>query len=274
MTVPPHIYLTHRPAPPLAHFVQHLWYWDGQPPSHSRDRILPNGCASLIINLAEDEVRDYVGPAQMQVERHPGAVLVGAYSRHSVIDAGEQRVVMGVVFKPGGMRPFFEPAADDFHNAHASLRDLWGESGATLRARILDTPSPQLRLRLLEQELMQKALRPLQRRAEVDFVIAQLSSRPQRSIAELSRESGLSARRISRLFALETGLTPKLFARIKRFESALRLMNRQDVHWSELADHCGYFDQSHLIHECRELSGFTPAELQSRRLGDTRHIPL
>src|SRR6187551_815281 len=99
----PNIHLTYRPAAPLGHFVDQLWYWDGPQPSHSRDRILPSGCASLIINLAEDEIRDYVGPLQTKLERHPGAVLVGAYSRYSVIDTQEQRAVIGVVFQPGGM---------------------------------------------------------------------------------------------------------------------------------------------------------------------------
>ena len=270
----PFIHLTCRPAPPLAQFVEQLWYWDGPQAAHARDRILPSGCASLIINLAEDEVRDYVGPLQTKVERHPGAVLVGAYSKYTVIDTQEQRAVVGVVFRPGGMRPFFEHASDEFHNAHAGLRDVWGDHGATLRDRVLEVASPRARLEIVERELMRRAVRPMQRRAEVDFVISQLSAAPTQSIAELSRRSGLSARRISRLFALETGLTPKLFARIKRFEHALRAVNRDDVHWTQLAQRCGYFDQSHLIHDFRELSGFTPSELQARRLGQTRHIPL
>jgi AraC-like DNA-binding protein len=44
--------------------------------------------------------------------------------------------------------------------------------------------------------------------------------------------------------------------------------------WSELALDCGYFDQSHLIRECRSLSGFTPTELAARRIGDSDHVAL
>ena len=40
----------------------------------------------------------------------------------------------------------------------------------------------------------------------------------------LSEHVGLSARRFTRLFTLEVGLTPKLYARIQRFERVLRLM--------------------------------------------------
>jgi AraC-like DNA-binding protein len=44
--------------------------------------------------------------------------------------------------------------------------------------------------------------------------------------------------------------------------------------WTEVAQSCGYFDQSHLIRECRSLSGFTPTELAARRIGDSDHVAL
>ncbi len=273
MSPQPHIHLSLRPAPPLARYIEQVWYWEGPMASHTRDRILPSGCASLIINLAEDEVRDYVGKDHSQIARHPGAVLVGAYSKFTVIDSSEQRAVIGVDFKPGGMAPFFDSAADELHNTHVGLRDVWGERGHCLREQVLHEQTPANRLQRVLRELARRA-RPLEQRAEVDFLIAQLTMSPHQSVADLSERAGLSARRISRLFALQTGLTPKLFARIKRFEQVLRCMHTQERHWSEIAQHCGYFDQSHLIHECRELSGCTPEELQSRRLGLTRHIPL
>jgi AraC-like DNA-binding protein len=270
----PDIFCIHRPAPPLDRFVEQLWYWEGVPASQSKDRIMPNGSASLIINLAEDEIRDYTGTNDEQLQRYPGAVLVGAYSRYSVIDTREQRAVLGVNFKPGGMTPFFAPAADELHNAHASLNDLWGSRGATLRERVLQLPTPQARLQLVEGELLRHALRPLERRAEVDFLITQLSQRQDQSIADLSRRAGLSARRITRLFALETGLTPKLYARIKRFERALQILAVADVPWIDLVQDCGYFDQSHWIRDCREISGLTPSELRARRAGNSNHFAL
>ena len=49
--------------PPLDRFVEQLWYWEGAPPAHAKDRLLPTGSASLIINLAEDEIRNYSGAA-------------------------------------------------------------------------------------------------------------------------------------------------------------------------------------------------------------------
>jgi AraC-like DNA-binding protein len=44
--------------------------------------------------------------------------------------------------------------------------------------------------------------------------------------------------------------------------------------WTGLAQDCGYFDQSHLIRECRSMSGFTPTELAARRMVDSHHVAL
>lgn len=271
----PVLFAVHRPAPPLDRFIARLWYWVGEAPARARDRILPSGESSLIINLHEDEIRNYGGADDEVVERLPGAVLVGAHSRYSVIDAQEQRAVMGVTFHPGGAWPFFDPAADELSNAHLSLRDLWGAAGASLRERLLAAPTPQAKLQLLAASLLERAIRPMERRAEVAFALRRLTLAPHaHTIASLGAETGLSARRFTRLFSLEVGLTPKLYARIKRFEGVVRRLNGAERDWSSLAQHCGYFDQSHLIRDCKALSGFTPTELGSRHIIGGHHVAL
>jgi len=269
----PRIFCTYCPPAPLERFIEQLWYWEGPAPAHARDRLLPTGTATLIINLAEDEVRDYHGADDALVNRLPGAVLVGAHSRYSVIDTREQRAVAGVAFRPGGMWPFFDPAAEELHNQHVAMSDLWGSPGATLRERILAQPTPMGRLQALATELRQRAIRPLERRAEIEYALQRLAHVPDHPIASLCEHVGLSPRRFTRLFSLEVGLTPKLYARIRRFDGVLRLMHGASD-WSEIAQHCGYFDQSHLIRDCKSLSGFTPSELALRRTGDTYHVAL
>jgi AraC-like DNA-binding protein len=269
------LYVSYQPGPPLDRFVEQLWYWDGIAGPHAKDRLLPSGAASLIINLEEDEVRDYRGEHDDIMERFPGAVLVGAFSRYSVIDTREQRRVLGISFRPGGTWPFFDPAAEEAHNSHIAIQDLWGSAGGSLRERVLAAPTPYAKLRLLETELRRRAVRPLQRRAELDFALRCLTHEPQEhTIATLSERVGLSTRRFARLFTLEVGMTPKLYARIKRFEHVMRRMHVPGLDWGELAQSCGYFDQSHLIRDCRLLSGFTPRELAARHTGQHNHIPL
>jgi AraC-like DNA-binding protein len=271
----PALFHRHRPGPPLDAFVEHLWYWEGAEPDHAKERLLPECAGSIVINLAEDEIRNYTGDEDAQVERFPGAVVMGSHSRYSVIDAREQRAVIGVTFRPGGMWPFFDPAGDELHNAHVALGDVWGAAGSTLRERILSAPTPHARVQRLAAELLARAVRPLERRRDLAFALRRLTLAPHdQAIGALSAEMGLSAGRFARLFSLHVGMTPKRYARLKRFELVLRHLGGKPVEWSELAQLCGYYDQPHLIRDCKAISGFTPLELVSRYTPGSHHLPL
>jgi AraC-like DNA-binding protein len=67
-------------------------------------------------------------------------------------------------------------------------------------------------------------------------------------------------RHLARRFARTLGLGPKAFARIVRFQGALRRA-RAGKTWAVVAARAGYSDQAHLAKECLALSGCTPAEL-------------
>jgi methylphosphotriester-DNA--protein-cysteine methyltransferase len=58
------------------------------------------------------------------------------------------------------------------------------------------------------------------------------------------------------------GVSPKLYARIARFEAALesKALSTSDS-WTDVAHHLGYFDQMHLIHDFKEFSGDIPTNL-------------
>jgi AraC-like DNA-binding protein len=81
------------------------------------------------------------------------------------------------------------------------------------------------------------------------------------TVRDVSDRIGLSHRRFIEVFKTGVGLTPKLFHRVQRFQRTLALVRRVTApDWSRLAQDCGFFDQSHLIRDFVEFSGFSPAE--------------
>jgi AraC-like DNA-binding protein len=80
------------------------------------------------------------------------------------------------------------------------------------------------------------------------------------SVIDLARESGLSRRRFSQLFAEQVGTTPKLFCRLQRFlEIVKRTKQGGEIDWADAALAGGYFDQAHMAHEFQEFSGLSPS---------------
>jgi methylphosphotriester-DNA--protein-cysteine methyltransferase len=62
------------------------------------------------------------------------------------------------------------------------------------------------------------------------------------------------------MFKQRVGVSPKLFARIIRFEAALKTKAAlPHLSWTMVAHEFGYHDQMHMIHDFQHLSGETPA---------------
>lgn len=211
----------------------------------------------LLINLHEDELRSYHGADHRELRRTRGAVLGGPGWRHLAIDAGVQRAIVGVSFKPGGAYPFFAAPADQLRAQDVELDLLWGRDGAVLRERLLAQPGPAARLHLLAQILQARVIRPMTPDLAMHHAITALERGD--AVAAIGERLGLTPRRFIDRFSAQVGLTPKRFARVRRFQRVVRALARGDAPpFAELALACGYYDQSHFIHDFTEFAGLPP----------------
>jgi transcriptional regulator GlxA family with amidase domain len=77
-------------------------------------------------------------------------------------------------------------------------------------------------------------------------------------------------RQFEREFHREIGASPKVFARIARFQSALDAkVSAPKRTWLDIAHSFGYYDQMHMIHDFETLGRDSPTRLVAQ-LGDSR----
>src|SRR5262252_30955 len=267
-------YRHRRPRPPLDSFVEQIWLYRNDPRPHTLERILPTGAAQLIVNLKEDETRLYDPECPRRYITTAGSVLSGVQTRYQIIDTSEQEYVAGVVFRPGGTVPFFEPPAHETIDADVPLDALWGRRRtAILRERLLEGGTLDRKLDVLESEL-REACAPRVAHPAVSFALTAFDRVPATTtIAAVSDAIGLSAKRFIERFKIDVGLTPKRYCRVRRFQRAVTLANRGcDVDWAGVALDCGYFDQAHFIHEFRSFAGLTPTAYQAARTAFQNHV--
>lgn len=266
----------HLPAWPLSDFVALLWLYEGYQQPHKKERLLPDGSMELVINLKEDRIRLYDPHDTDRFQTLRGPLLVGAHSEYFVIDTAEQHTVAGVHFKPGGAFPFLGLPARQFHNVRMPLNDLWGRLADELRSRVLEAATPQARFSVMEQVLLARAAGRFDRHPAVAFALREFRSVPHtRTIAEVTAQIGLSAKRFIEVFSGEVGLTPKLFCRVRRFQRVLRRIGKgRAVEWAAVAADGGYFDQAHFIRDFRAFSGINPSTYVAQRTEHLNHVPL
>ena len=83
------------------------------------------------------------------------------------------------------------------------------------------------------------------------------------NIENVANRYGITSRYLQKLFLQYTGLTPKLYSKINRFQNSLRLVIKKDISLTSIAYDCGYFDQSHFIRDFKSFTGLTPSDYSS-----------
>jgi len=244
-----------RPCPALAPYVQCHWCMTASAAPSFLNRICPDGCADIIIDLAASL------PAGGRLDGRR-TFAVGTMRRASRIPLAGRIHLQGVRFRPGAAECFFRVPMHELTDRMIPLLDLWG-GAAGLESGVEEAPTALDRITRVEELLLVRLGRapdpaPAVRHA-IGFIARTTGQRP---VRDLERVVGLGGRHLERRFRDAVGISPKLFSRVVRFRRALAFLRQPGrFSWSRLAVDAGYYDQAHLIREVKTLAGITPAGL-------------
>jgi AraC-like DNA-binding protein len=288
----PMMHRLYVPPAPLASFIRCFWYWEGTPhhPSaptegapgaptpqpHARERLLPNGEASIVFNLRDEEMRLYDADDPSRFVSCGLAGLTGARTHCFAIDTAAEEWVVGIQFRPGGTFPFFREPAGEVANRSMPLEDLWRDAAGEIREQLLAACSADAMFAVLERALMAQLVRGLELHPAIEFARGHICRAPQvATVSGVMESIGLSQRRFIELFREQVGLTPKAFCRVRRFQRVLEAVHRRkSVDWAQVALDGGYYDQAHFIHDFQGFSGLTPAAYLALATEHLNHVPM
>lgn len=265
----------HIPAPPLNQFVELFWYYVDFVPDHDREHVLPDGTFELIINLQETPRKLFHRIDSNRHDAFKRAWISGAHSKFLIIDALPQSSMIGVHFRPGGAAAFLGLPANELSGRVAELDAIWGNAVWAWRDQLLASKTSAEKFVVLERLLLQRLaeVRHFPSRVIRWALDRYIADPGVQTITSVSREVGFSHKHFIDLFRREIGLTPKLFCRIRRFQQALiEVQAHAEVDWADIANSCGYFDQSHFVHDFAEFSGINPSAYPKRCLEGERNF--
>jgi AraC-like DNA-binding protein len=208
--------------------------------------------------------------------------IVGAYTfGGSKVTFNGKVDSFAVFFQPSGFSRLFgmpmhelsSRVYDGFSVLSTLVDPLWN--------RLAEIPSFDERVSLTEEFLLKRAAgRPRQEQGReeqasmhrvADYILA---ARGAVRITDLAREYGLGARQFERRFLRDVGASPKLYARVARFQTALDLkIAMPQRSWLEIAHDAQYHDQTHMIRDFHELAGDVPGRIVAG-IGDVRPTAL
>ncbi len=249
------------PAPELREFVQlyrivHLHFDREQaiPPKAYPPR--PEHC--LAFYPYDTETVQYAGSGK--IIRHIPVVLYGQFTEVTHRMIGHNFLVFQIIFYPGALYRLTGLIASELNNQYIDAESVFTSE-----------------LRMVNEQLYHAAGYPDMLLVANDFVRSLirhqkktrlltdntwhllLQDQSKYSLNQLAREACLSTKQFERRFKERTGVNPKLYERIIRFDKAFRLKNSHPQYdWLRIAMACGYHDYQHLVKEYKDFTGLSP----------------
>lgn len=246
------------PAAEVAAEVRCFWFLSGEGPEDETkaDPAFPDGSPELILNLGDP----FIAVATDGSERvQPLAFLVGQITAPFAVRPSGRADLVGVRLESFGATWL----AQDLSAVTDDFVDVGQECGGAIdRLRAALTRSAGIDARAVR---INEALAPListGRRADWrvrDAVREIRSTHGLVDLAELADRLKTTPRTLQRHFARDVGITPKLLARIVRFQRVFSAWREDPTSLSLVAAECGYYDHAHLVRDFRELAGVAPA---------------
>jgi AraC-like DNA-binding protein len=249
-------------APPPALRDSVVSLWEMRLPAlagPARVRILPNACVDVVLYASDPSQGEGLAAAVAPPHR---SYVVGSTLRSFIVRSVGWRHVVGASLRPEGVEPILGLPAAVIGESVALLDDVLGGEAGRIEARVLDGPAESALGRLAEVLLERRRGRDPDAAAHRAVELVRRADGRVR-IDALAAGLNTSPRKLERQFLAHVGMSPKLFARLVRFDRAVRdLAHRGTATWAQFAVAHGYADQAHFINEFREFAGVTPGEFE------------
>jgi AraC-like DNA-binding protein len=248
-----------KPSPPLRRFVECFWtlQGDGSIETSPAERILPDGCVELILNFGDRFLQHMEDERKLQ----PRHFLVGEMTGPILISPCGAVELLGIRFQPGGTCPFVDVPA---HEVTDRLVDLGGVSGKLEQGLLRSCAEAQTlaeKVAAADAFLVSSVIERKYDSQLLALAATIINRRGLVSVDQLASDAGVSNRQLERRFQHEVGISPKLLARIVRFQQVFRAVEQCNAAWADVAVECGYYDQAHLIRDFNQFAEQTPAVL-------------
>jgi AraC-like DNA-binding protein len=254
-------YYLSKPSQFLSQYVKHYWAIEDCVPKEEKhiQRIVPNGLIELMFYLGDR-------PTSLNENKNiaENTILSGQQKGYYDIVVSGKLSLFSISFQPYGAKVFFNTPSNELFDQNIPLKYLLKDNVDRLECELYETDSFGKRVSLVEGFLCNQ-LRNSAKEYEINRIRKSVAlinnSFGLIDIESLSSFACLSRKQYERTFAEYIGASPKQFLRIVRFQNTLyKKEKNRNIHLTELAYNCGYYDQSHMINDYKLLTGITPSQ--------------
>jgi AraC-like DNA-binding protein len=249
-------YHTIPPPPHLAPYVRSYWVLQSDAPYTHHG--MADGCAELVFHY--EGIFDELDAAGHHT-RSFSAGLHGPSSKSKKYTINSRFGMFGVYLYPFAINQFFRTTASALANECPDLEALSGTSGCLLEEEIMMAADNNQRVRIMNRFFESCLSHRSGKLHPVSFAVNEIIDKKGWVQPRLlAKKYCLSERQFERRFKEHAGFGAKMFSRIIRFQAVTAEYPLIKKSLTELALECGYYDQSHFIHDFKSFSGMKPGD--------------
>lgn len=195
-----------------------------------------------------------------------GVTVSGVQTQRFVRQLEGRSQVFGVKFRPGGFRGFSDAPVVEIADRVIPASEIFDPAIETFAGVALSSAPEDERIAAANQFF--RALNPQRNRSieQADRLVRQILDDPEiKSVDDLVDRSGVGKRSLQRIFGEYVGVSPKWVIRRYRLHELVETLNSgAEPDWAQLALELGYFDQAHMINDCKLVIGRSPAQYRKQ----------
>lgn len=219
-------------------------------------RVLPDTCAELFINYTTTPL------AIIDNELYKRSIITFRMSQPMDVQMRKGSGTMAICFEPGMAYHFFHLPMHTLSNTTAVLADIWKGMATEIEDKLANANDNATRVAIAQQYLIQHLANSQEDKLVAHCLRLTALSPGALSVNQLTENTGISQRHLSRKFQQYIGLSPKEYLRVSRFVQSLQHLKKYPGQsLTQIAYESGYYDQAHFIRDYNAYTGHTPGEV-------------
>lgn len=272
------IFSLHKPSIWLSSYIENIVYYKGYTPEHQIERLLPDGGIDLVIDLTDVPKFIYDNETLEEKQACRKGWISGIRTSYISIQARASVSEMMVIrFRPGTAWAILQVPLIELKEKVLDAELILGTDFFTFREKLLFCLHPEEKFAVAEAYFEGKLKKQTTHHPVIQYSIARILMNPaQVTIKDIVQKTGYTHKHLISLFGKYTGVHPKQYVNILKFQQVVHLLESGEEikSWARFALDCGYYDQSHFINEFKRFSGLNPTAYPDARGEYINYLPL
>lgn len=253
-------YFEQLPCKILSKYINKYWYCQAGDLSNTTLTI-PLINHELVFNFGEKYSISSESEQEIVI-KNKQSWISGIQRTPTISKSFGQHEMMGVLFRPNGLKSFVKHHSSDFENDHIDAGLVFDNSFDFLIEQIQECKVPKKKISLIENYLIRKLIidtSPKYLKASLNIFEFQPDNKI--TIKETCAKLSISNKSLIQSYQKHIGISPKKYLQLQSINTAiLRLSNNPKQSLTNLAYDLNFYDQAHFNSLFKATTSLTPLQ--------------